>query len=290
MDARIRLLRLCRAVLRPLRGRGLQRSRILGGLYDALYWRLAAGVVMTEVQGSRMFLDLRQSRLAQRLFMTSVHEPGETVLLRRLLRPGMVFADVGANVGYYTLLAARLVGPSGRIYAFEPDPACGDILRRSIQVNGYDHVIVVGKALAATPGVGWLSQPRNKEMQQLAERRSGYRCLQVEVTTLDGVVARYGGRLHLVKLDVEGAEPEVLRGMTNTLRRNPDLRIMTEFNPRALWELGTDPAEYLAELEVHGFELSVISPTGVPEPVDRSEISRRCPPGDWVNLLCEPRR
>jgi FkbM family methyltransferase len=132
------------------------------------------------------------------------------------LQPGGTFYDVGANVGFFTLLGARLVGPGGRVYAYEPLPRTAALLRANAGRNGFEHVEVVEAAVAAREGEAELALGSSDQDPHLAHGR-GEATVTVAVVTLDGELARGRRPPTLVKIDAEGAESEVLAGMESVL-------------------------------------------------------------------------
>lgn len=145
----------------------------------------------------------------------------------RVLRPGQVFYDVGAHVGYYTLLAARLVGERGRVVAFEPVARNLALLRRHLRLNGLRNVEVRPVAVGSAPGaVGFAYDPREHSTGRLAATVGN---LHVQVTTLDVTVEVDGAAVpDLIKIDVEGAEYDVLVGAQRLLERHrPQLLLST---------------------------------------------------------------
>lgn len=140
--------------------------------------------------------------------------------LAECLRGGDVFYDVGANVGFLTVLGARLVGPSGTVYAFEPVPANAGFVRRNAQANGFAQVHVIEKAVSNRLGAGELTLARYSGGSALASAEpppDADGTLPVELVTIDDLVGRELLKPpDVVKIDVEGAELEVLEGMATT--------------------------------------------------------------------------
>jgi FkbM family methyltransferase len=137
--------------------------------------------------------------------------------LRRLLGPGMVFYDVGANIGFFTLVAGRICGPRGAVVAFEPVPSSAAAVRENAALNGLANVTVLQCAAGERSGRAALSVPDDASWARLAS--GGERGdVEVEVVAVDQLVE--AARIpppHVVKLDVEGAELGALRGMRRTL-------------------------------------------------------------------------
>src|SRR4051812_36389992 len=119
--------------------RGLLRSVKGTALMVARHWPWP--VAATTTSGDRMFVDLRSS-IGRALFMKGEFDPGVFPPLASVLKNGSVFIDVGANIGYYSVLASRLVGLSGRVYAFEVDPRPLRCLRRTLSQGAYSNVVV----------------------------------------------------------------------------------------------------------------------------------------------------
>lgn len=180
------------------------------------------------------------------------------------LRGGMTVLDVGAHVGQYTLLASGLVGPAGRVIAFEPHPVLGPVLRRNVARAGCQNVTVLPVALGRAPGLGTLvlNPPDNFGGSSLQpdEASAHYARATVEVTTLDGALDRLGGPpVDLVKIDVEGAELDVLDGGRRTLAANPGIVLIVEFlrqNPLPFGHTVEDLEARLRELGFHLFTLT----------------------------------
>jgi FkbM family methyltransferase len=188
-------------------------------------------------------------------------EPPVQAALRRHVAPGAVVYDIGANLGFFSLLAARLAGPQGRVHAFEPAPANAAAIRANAAANGLERIDVLELALADAPGRAGLSVPDDASwafLERYAPDRAAGAGIEVEVETVDRLVA--AGRLAppgLVKIDVEGAELDVLAGMEETLRRH---------GPVLVCEMHGHNAEFVRRAEVLGYRVTNLEgPTPVAE-------------------------
>jgi FkbM family methyltransferase len=216
------------------------------------------------------------------------YEPELRALMREYLRPGTVAVDVGANVGWHTLLMARLVRPGGRVLAVEANPSVRERLAEHLQANDLSNVTIVPSALGSQPGKlrflappvdsigagdGHVAGEKDKDAQHLVE---------TEVTTLDALAEREGlQRMDFVKIDVEGFEWPVLQGAANALARFRPV-VCFEFNSIYTGRGEGDPEalrEYFGKLD---YELAVITRRG-PE-VLRHDAWPAC-----ANLLALPR-
>jgi FkbM family methyltransferase len=184
------------------------------------------------------------------------------------LRAGMTVLDVGAHVGQYTLLASGLVGPAGRVVAFEPHPVLGPVLRRNVSRAGCQNVTVLPVALGRAPGPGTLvlHPPDNFGGSSLRpnDASAHHARATVEVTTLDEALARLGGApVDLAKIDVEGAELDVLEGARGTLAANPGIVLIVEFLRENPLRFGRTVEDLEARLRELGFQLFTLTPYGL---------------------------
>jgi len=182
------------------------------------------------------------------------------------VRPGDVVYDLGANVGFYTVLAARLVGPEGRVVAFEPFPGSAETVRHNARANGFETVTVVEAAIGE-PGRAWLRTTDNPVVFRLAERVASAEGVEVEVTSVDTYVAAGGPPPDVIKVDVESAEVAALHGMARTLR---------EHRPAVLVEVHHDVADFpdavAAVAEPLGYRVTVLGGGPIPRGGDRAHV------------------
>ncbi len=191
-------------------------------------------------------------------------EPGTRRVLKALIEPGMVVADVGANVGLLTLACAFAAGPTGLVHAFEPEAGPRSHLAKTLKLNGLNWVEMHDCALGArsesrpfhvSPIIGHSSLYPLPSAEAAAGRDE-----TVPVRTLDEVLGR-AATLDVVKIDVEGAELDVLAGMAGLLEANADIAIVAEFGPSHLQRVGIAPEAWLAAFAACGFEAWAIDET-----------------------------
>jgi FkbM family methyltransferase len=157
----------------------------------------------------------------QSLFLYGSFEISETRLIQALLHPGMTFVDVGANIGYYTVIAAHLVGSDGKVHAFEPHAEIRARLRDNVERNGYRNVIMHAEAMAASSGtVDFFANAfgANQGLSSIIPGRGQEASQRVPSVSLDDFAAGLTPkRIDVIKMDIEGAEPQVIAGGQRTL-------------------------------------------------------------------------
>jgi FkbM family methyltransferase len=224
---------------------------------DPLVHRL--GRLLTRVLLAPGLRDLPGLRaLYARLYLLgkTLAEPRERRFLREQVEPGMVVFDVGANVGFYTLLLAGRVGPTGRVHAFEPDPLSFGILRR--RAAGRSNVEITQTAVGDHTGTITLYTNRSNRADNRVHPSLGSEtaeAVEVPLTTLDDYcAARNIARIDAVKMDIQGAEVLALAGFRETLARLKPRWMLIEFSPEHLRGAGSGPEAFWAILEELGYE------------------------------------
>ena len=271
-------------------GMGLSKLPLVTWVHGFFYRHLKpSGIVLIDVQGSKMYVDSRDIGVAPFLLEWGFYEKYETELFKRLVKKGMVVVDVGANIGYYTLLAAHLVGDEGKVFAFEPDPNNYSLLCKNIEVNGYRNVIPVRKAVFSKSGeMELFLDESNLGGHSLSEANVDKGAsIMVEVTSLDDYFRNTDYKIDVIKMDVQGSEMAVLEGMANIINQNDDLKIITEFWPMGLRNSGSSPAGFLNKLVECGFSLYQIGQHI--EPVSVDYLLRMCTGKKFTTLLCKKR-
>jgi FkbM family methyltransferase len=159
-----------------------------------------------------------------------VYELATSHLVRDYLVPGDVFVDVGANIGYFSVIAGAAVGHSGAVYAFEPSPRIRARLERNVALNAMHQITVHPEAVTANPGVVRLVEPQGAGNDGLAyvDRNGGEAGVEVRGVRLDELPEFSDRSPALIKVDVEGGEPEVFRGATALLNRSDAPSIIFE--------------------------------------------------------------
>jgi len=206
------------------------------------------------VCGHRMVARTLDRFLALWFWKYGVFGAAEAGLLGTLCREGMSVLDLGANVGFHTLLFARAVGAGGHVWAFEPDPDNFSTLCTNLELNTYGNVTAVQAAVGTASGGGTLYRSPFHCDHRTYPTEEGQREISVTMVSVDEFLPP-GQRVDLVKMDIQGAEGMALHGMKRTLASNPGVVILMEFWPEGLLKTGFSPGLVLSELEDHGFAL-----------------------------------
>lgn len=206
----------------------------------------------------KIFIRLDDWAVGARIAVKRNYEAHVTQLMKLHLQPDMVVVDVGANIGYYTLLAASKVGYSGKVIAFEPGIQNCNLIKMSLAANNFRNVVVHSCAVADLDGeVGFNMDDSNGSINHRNPAESTY---QVQAVQLDSFLEAEP-RIDLIKLDIEGAEGRAVKGMQSLLQQHRPI-IFTEFSPKALEKnSGVTPEQYLNILFGLGYELYVIDRT-----------------------------
>jgi FkbM family methyltransferase len=185
------------------------------------------------------------------------YERYELEQFQAMLRPGMCVLDVGANIGLYAAVAAKRVGPGGKVFAIEPERRNCELVQATIARNGFTNVTVIQAAAGDSTGAGSLFIcADNKADHRTYDSADGRQAVPVDLTTLDDLAAARGlPPVDLMKMDIQGSEARAWRGMGRMLAASPAVRIMMEFWPWGLARAGDSPAALLADIRRQGFRI-----------------------------------
>ena len=240
--------------------RALARAVYVGG-----------NVVLCRVLGKyKMYVDAQDISLSSHLMIDGVWEFWVTGAMTRLVKPGMVAVDIGANLGYFTLLLADLVGPKGRVHAFEPNLSIAALLKRNVIVNGFaERVTVHVRALGDGTADGYrlvvpANHPGGAWVQPLAasDGETGL----IEVRRLDSF--RQIAQADFIKIDAEAAEEAIWDGMSGLLAQDRPLIVFLEFTACRY----ADAAGFLGKISAAGFSLAYTPVEGGIVETDAAEI------------------
>lgn len=244
-----------------------------GEIYDFLFQKFWSGGEILEIQGSKMYINVKEKdpnmrKTFQAYASGLIHEESTTKLFKKVVKEGDTVVDLGANIGYFTILAAKLVGRNGKVFAFEPGPKNFEYLSKNIELNNYQNVKVEQKAVSDRNGKTKLflcpydsghhtiNQSNGIEAYRLG-RPGKVSSIDIETVALDNYLKEKTEKVNVMKIDIEGAEALAFSGMKEILARNKDIRIFLEFFPLLIEKMGNSPQEFIESL-LKDFNIFVI--------------------------------
>lgn len=218
---------------------------------------------LKELPGFSLYVQEEDSAVGKHIKHSGTYEPHVTGVFVEKLKPSMSVVDIGANIGYFTMLAAKLVGSSGRVTAIEPNPANVKLIEASRRVNSFDQVTIVQAAAGRAVGLLMLNSSfSNGTTAGLSDNLTNLLdATTVPCLVLDDLIG-VGKLVDFIKIDVEGAEYNALFGFRETIARcHPT--IVSEFGPSGMPGIsGVTGPDYLRFLLAFGYEISVIEHGG----------------------------
>ena len=249
-------------------------------------------IVLAELEGFRIYCDVSDPAVGRHI-PGGGYEPEIAALFRHILRPGMGVIDIGANMGFFTMLSASLVGEAGHVLAVEPNARNAGLLECSRQANGFAQVQVAQVAAGADTGLLALHSAHSTGTASAipAGLNAMLTARTVPSLALDCLVPP-GRRIDFIKVDVDGGEYTALLGCQQTIARDRPL-IVSEFSPGAMPGIsGVDGETYLRWLGGFGYEISVIEPDGAVTPMQNrwADVlaAHRARGIDHIDILATP--
>lgn len=244
---------------------------------------------IVEIEGRKMFTQ-NNDGLALSIF--KIYEPNQTKIVKKYVHEGDVVIDVGAHVGYYTLLMAQLVGKNGKVYSFEPDPVNFELLKKSVEINGFENVVLIQKAVSdTTEKIKLFLGDNDSAINRIYDAKLGdaKKSIDVESITIDEYFKENDKLFNFIKIDSEGSEAKIINGMEKFLTKNRKLIMMTEFFPFLIKKSGDEPKQYLKSLENSGFELyNILDDNKETNKINSESFLKIEPDSEYcTNLLCK---
>ncbi len=230
---------------------------------------------------------VKRGRTTRFAILTGEFEPSTIKLIKTEIKKGMKVFDLGANIGLFTLHFSKLVGEEGHVYAFEPDPELFRILETNVSINKLDNVSIFPLAVSNKSGIAnfSLNAVQDGDNRLDSTTRTQNR-IKIETVSLDDFCEQKKIKVDFLKMDVQGSEPKVFEGMKKSISLNPNLKIITEFYPEAIIDLGTSPKTFLDMLENAEFNIREI-PDDVNKPLmimNKKRLLRM--KNEFPNLYC----
>lgn len=241
--------------------------------------------------GHKIIVDTRDLSLAPHILLDGYWESWITKVFADQVMPGMNVIDIGANIGYYSLLAADKIGPEGHLTCFEANPELADIVFHNLHLNGYD-----GRSTVENKAV--FSECKNLKLNVFqkymgssslwadADHAKDYHdeqvAVDVEGITLDSYFPK-GHRIDFMKIDAEGAEPHILKGAKRVISDNPQMKIIMEFAPSVLRISYGSIENFYADIKSFGFKIFEIKNNSTLKemPLERAQKI------DWTDVVLQ---
>lgn len=251
--------RILRTIVSILKMPGLHRLPLFRPVFDRL--RKIRIPFVLPIQGFRL------KHLKLSTYIAQVHEPGTTALCKRIIKRGWTVLDLGAGDGYFTIFFSRLVGPEGKVFAFEVDEVNVKNLKANVERNGCRNVNVIPKAVANHMGrVRFFSADTKGTGSLFYENPRGGRWVEVDSISLDDYFDNYQKEIDFFKMDIEGGEAGAFGGMKNILSSakasGHKLRGVVELSPYLLDSIGASSEKFLDQIRSYGFRPQFINDDG----------------------------
>lgn len=219
-------------------------------------------VVLSQCKSDFVKLDGRSLRLPENEILNLIlfeHEGLETKVVKKLVTKGENVLVLGANIGYWTCLLAELVGESGKVFAFEPSPTTFEYLKKNVETNGYQNVILEQKAVADKSYHAKLYLSEGGSMDnRIYDSRMNRKTVDVDVVKIDDYFKNSELKFDFIKMNIQGADFAAIEGMEFLLKKSPNAKLIVEFGPEMSKGFGTDPNKFIdnmAEKNYNFYEL-----------------------------------
>lgn len=215
--------------------------------------------ISKKINGHELFFDFDATLIEN--FYLGEYEKNTVDHMNKLIKKNMNVINIGANIGYMTLIIARLVGEHGKVFAFEPHPKSVEFLNTNISENGYHNVEVIQKAVSNKTGDTTLFNNISSAWHSLGTKTGpgNWKRIPVQTITIDDFLKDKNTKIDFIVIDAEGSEKHIIDGMEKTLEQNPKIEIITEYNPVTLEFVDSSGTEFLDAIERMGFSIYLIN-------------------------------
>lgn len=250
------LFKLFLSIKKSLSGKGLGNSLsfVAAPVVNYLYKRLRPlnQKICFEQEGVRFNVYSDDLGVTPAFFFDGSFESQEIQVFKSLVRPGMNIVDIGANIGIYTLIAAKLIEGKGTVYAFEPEPENFSLLKENIELNSFQNIEPFQYAISnSNSKIKLYLNKQNRGDHRIINPEMGKNYILVDSYTLDSFIG--DKRIDIIKMDIQGAEPLAVQGMKRIIDKNEYIIIFSEFSPFGLKDAGFIPADYIEFFIRRGF-------------------------------------
>jgi len=227
-------------------GTGISNSKFAYELLKIIKRMIKPKII--EIENCKILLDKNDT---YGFTFSSNFDTKEIELIKKIIKKGDVVVDVGANIGIYTCILAKLACSNGHVYSFEPIPENARLIRESIKLNNFKNVTVIPKGVSAKSSKLTMYLAKDVAGHSFAEFEGCVGKKIIDVTTIDDEIQE---EIKFIKIDAEGYDFQVLKGMEKTIKNSHDLNILIEFYPSQLRSAGDSPKTFLEYLLQNNFK------------------------------------
>ncbi len=239
-------------LLKPLVGSGIGNNKVVSALYKKMSTSIVPDDRIVELPDFKIKVHDEIDGISQQIIFNKVYEPETSQVFRYFIKKGMYVMDIGANIGYYTLLSSSLLRNTGMVVAFEPELSNFNLLSENVWMNKCLNVICVNSAVGGLDGVTNLNVSNTESGEHsICSVRLPDEIRSVRITKVDSFGLT---KVDFIKIDVEGAEVSVLQGMSETCKDNKNIIMVIECWPKGLSRAGTSVKEFWSLLDGLGFK------------------------------------
>ena len=207
-----------------------------------------------------LFLHKNDKVISTQILWRHSYENFTTNFIKTKINPGDTVLDIGANIGYFSVLFSEWVGRKGKVFAFEPEDINYHLLDKNLRINKCKNVILEKKAISDKEGrVKLFLNEEQRGAHSFWGTEDKQNFIEIEIIRLDDYFFKKGIKVDFIKMDIEGAEPKALRGAEQLFSSTPHLKGIFEFNPYMLKLAGEDPLAFLSKFTAWGYKLYRIS-------------------------------
>ena len=230
-------------------GTGISKNKTIHKTYSYFTKQLKPEFV--EIDGLKYYLDDKDSL---GLSISQTHEKTETKIVKQIVKEGDIVIDVGAHIGYYTLIFAKIVGTKGKVFAFEANKKNFDILEKNVLKNNFKNVICENMIISDKIGKVQMYSLDSSTANRLFDE-GGNDKIEVDSITLDEYFKQQSKKINFIKLDIQGAEPLAIKGMNQIMENNSEIKIIQEWWPDGIKKFDIEPTEHIINLEKKGYDI-----------------------------------
>jgi len=218
-------------------------------------------------------------------YMVLTHKRPHENYVKSIIKKGDTVIDLGANVGYWTLLFAELVGETGRVFAFEPEPNNFKMLKKNVEINNYKNVVLEQKAVSNKTEKAHLYLTDNGTMDHRLSKEKKRESIQVQVVKLDDYFKDFDISIDFIKSNMQGADFAGIMGMQQLIKKSKNLKMTFEFAPSMAKGFGLEPEECIEFIKNLGFEFYELSRWKKLEHLEPEQVERYRQKNYHTNLL-----